>query len=331
MYLEFSMFIICVTCLVLIPVAGFAGEITFKLGHVAPPNTTHDISAKKFAERVRANTGGEINVKVFGSSQFGTLPEHWGQIKGGAIDIFVQDVGAVFMPEPPPKNFMITLFPYLFESQKHFHNFLYSDLFKSMMAKVEKAANVKYLGYIGDRSPRGFSTTDRRVTTPEEIKGLKLRVPPAPPFVAAYKSWGAAPTPVHAKDVFVSVKSGMVVGIDNDLLAMYQAKYYEIQNFYIAVDYMRSGLGCWINAKRWESLSEDTKAALLKSAQETEAYVNAFTAKQFIDAKKALTKAGMEIISPDLKPWMEPTEKEVRKNEGKLWEKGLYDKIKALK
>jgi TRAP-type C4-dicarboxylate transport system substrate-binding protein len=324
-------FIICALCLTVLPAVGLAAEITLKLGHVAPTGTTHDICAKKFAERVAANTGGRVVVKVFGNSQFGTLPEHWGQLKSGAIDLFDQDLGAGFMVEPPPKNFIISIFPYVFETQEHFHRFLRSDLFKSMMGKVEKAANVKYIGYLGDRTPRGFSTTDRKVMTPDDIKGLKLRVPPVPPFVAAYKAWGAAPTPVHAKDLYTSVKSGMVVGIDQDLVNVLNAKYYEIQKYYVCIDYMRSGLGCWINADKWNALPEDLKALFLKSAQETEEYVNPFTAEQMSEAEEKLAEKGMEILHPDLKPWMELAEKEVLKNEGKMWDKGLYHKIKALK
>jgi TRAP-type C4-dicarboxylate transport system substrate-binding protein len=314
------------------PAAGLAAEITLKLGHVAPPGpTTHDVSARKFAERVAANTNGKVEVKVYGNSQFGNLMEHWGQIKAGAIDLFDQDAGAAFMPEPKPKNFIITLFPYVFESQKHFHNFCKSDLFKSMMAKVEKATNVKYLGFAGDRTPRGFTTTNKRVTTPADIKGLKLRVPPVPPFVAAYKAWGANPTPVQAKEIYTSLKSGMVMGMDQDMTMTYAAKYHEIQKYFIAVNYMRSGMGIWINADKWASLPADAQAAMLKAVQETEVYVNKFTAQQMEDARKGLTEAGVEIIHPDLKPWMEMAEKEVLKHDGKTWEKGLYEKVKALK
>jgi TRAP-type C4-dicarboxylate transport system substrate-binding protein len=309
-----------------------AAEINLKLGHIAPAGpTTHDISSKKFAERVAANTGGKVQIKVFGNSQFGNLHEHWAQIKSGAIDVFVQDVGAAFMVEPPPKNFIITLFPYLFESQDHFRRFCRSELFNSMMAKVEKVANLKYIGYMGDRTPRGFSTTKKRITSPGDLKGLKLRVPPVPPFVAAYKSWGANPTPVPAKEIYSSLKSGMVVGMDQDMAMTYAAKYYEIQKYFIDIQYMRSGMGCWINVNKWKSLPGDVQQALLKAAEETEDYVNQFTAKQLADAEKGLTAAGVEIVRPDLKPWMELTEKEVRKNEGKLWEKGLFDKVKALK
>ena len=324
--------IVCVLFLTALPAAGLAAEITLKLGHVAPIGpTTHDVSAKKFAERVAANTNGKVEVKVFGNSQFGNLMEHWGQLKTGAIDLFDQDVSASFMPEPKPKNIMIMLYPYVFESQKHFHAFLRSDLFTSMMAKVEKAGNIKYLGYAGDRTPRGFTTTNKKITTPAEIRGLKLRVPPVPPFVAAYKSWGANPTPVQAKEIYTALKSGMVMGMDQDITMTYAAKYYEIQKYFVAINYMRSGMGIWMNADKWASLPSNVQAAMLKSVQETEIYVNGFTTKQMADAKKGLTEADVEIVYPDLKPWMEVAEREVLKNEGKIWEKGLYAKIKALK
>ena len=331
-FFTFIGLIVCVFCLMAFPIKGLAAEITLKLGHPAPTGpTTHDISAKKFAERVAINTQDKVEVKVFGSSQFGNIHEHWAQAKSGAIDLFVEDASAGFMVEPEPKNFIIALFPYVFESQEHVHSFYRSKLCKSMLAKIEKASNVKFIGYLGDRAPRGFSTTSKRITRPDQIKGLKLRVPPVPPFVAAYKAWGAKPTPVQAKEVYTSIKSGMVAGMDFDMATLYSTKFYEIQKYFTAINYMRSGIGCWMSGKTWQSLPNEVQVSILKSAKETEAYVNLFTAQQIAEADTGMTKAGLEIIRPNLKPWMDIAEKEVRKNEGKLWEKGLYDKLKALK
>jgi TRAP-type C4-dicarboxylate transport system substrate-binding protein len=324
--------VVSVVFVLSIPIVSLAADMTLKLGHVAPPGpTTHDVSSKKIAERIGVNTGGKVEVKVFGNSQFGGLHEHWGQIKTGAIDLFVQDVSAAFMVEPDPKNFYIMAFPYVFKSQDHFRKFLKSDLFKTMMAKVEKSANVKFIGYLGDRVPRGFTTTSRRVTTPDEIKGLKLRVPEVPPFVLAYKAWGANPTPVAASEVYSSVKGGMVVGMDQDLVSTYSTKIFEIQKYFTAIDYMRSGMGFWMNADKWNALPKDVQAAFLKSVQETEAYVNDFTVKQEAEAEEGVKKTGMEVIHPNLKPWMELTEKEVMKNDGKAWEQGLHNKIQNIK
>ena len=86
-----------------------------------------------------------------------------------------------------------------------------------------------------------------------------------------------------------------------------------------------------MNADKWGSLDNDLQAAILKAAKEAGDYTNGFTSQQLKDAKKGLTKAGVEIIYPDLKPWMEATKATVLSNEGKVWEKGLHAKIKALK
>jgi len=313
------------------PAAVLAADITLKLGHENPPGTPYDVAAIKFAERAAANTKGKVEVKIFNNSQFGGPVEHWAQLKGGAIDLHVTDAGAVNMIEAEPKNFMITIAPYLFESQAQMRAFARSDLIKTMMAKVEKASNLKYLGYIGDRAPRGFSTTSRRVTAPDDIKGLKLRVPQLPLFVATYKAWGANPTPVIVKEIYTSLKSGMVDGLDWDILSIYTAKYYEIQKYYTAIDWMRSGMGLFVNAKKWDSFPEDVKKAFTVSVQETETYVNDWTAKSIGEAESAFKAAGLEVIHPDLKPWKEPAERDLLQNEGKVWEAGLYSKIKAVK
>lgn len=308
-----------------------AFSMELRLGHATPAGVTHDIAAKHFAKLVDEKTGGALQIKVFGNSQLGSLQELWAQVKTGAIDLFVQDPGAAFMVEPPPKNFMITLFPYVFKSQEHFHKFVESEMFSAMMDKVEKAANVEYIGYLGDRAPRGFGTSGKRVSTPEEMENLKLRVPEVPPFVMAYKAWGANPTPIQAKDMYTSVKSGMVAGMDIDMASCYAAKYYEILDYYSAIDYMRSGVGVWMYEGKWKELSGDFQKALREAASETVVHVNKVTADQLAEAEKNLMERGMEIIKPDPTPWMERTRGVVLGAEGKMWKDGLYEKIQGLR
>jgi TRAP-type C4-dicarboxylate transport system substrate-binding protein len=90
-------------------------------------------------------------------------------------------------------------------------------------------------------------------------------------------------------------------------------------------------MGCWINTKKWESFPVEIKSAVLKSVQETDVYIGEFMKNQVGEAQKTFKEAGLEIIHPDLKPWKEIAEKEAVTNDGKFWEKGLFDKIRALK
>ena len=298
--------------LLALPITGLAAEITLKLGHIAPTgDTDFDVAARTFAKRVAANTGGKVEVKVFGNAQFGNIFEHFAQLKTGAIDLTVGSASATFLVEPPPKNLVILLSPYLFESQEHYHNYLRSDLFKSMMAKVEKASNIKYVGFIGNRAPRGFSTGKTRVETPADLKGLKMGVPPVPPFVAAYKAWGANPTPVPASEIYSALKSGLVDGRDQDKVNIWTAKYYEVQKHWVDIEYMRDGLAILMNGDKWKSLPENLKAAFQKSAGETATHINAFTDRMLKEAELGLSKAGVEVVKPDLKPWKAAVESAV--------------------
>ena len=155
-------------------------------------------------------------------------------------------------------------------------------------------------------------------------------MPEVPPFVAAYKAWGATPTPIQAKDMYTALKTGMVAGMDQDLVSFYLGKYHEIQDYFTAIDYMRSGLGVWINAKKWAALAPADQAALLKAAQATGLYVNRNTAAKLAEVEQELSRAGVALLRPDLTPWMDLAEPEVRKYEGKMWAPGLFDKIKGL-
>jgi TRAP-type transport system periplasmic protein len=304
---------------------------TLKLGHIAPSGYSFDVAAKFFADKVASATRGQIRISIFPNAQLGSITEHWAMLRTGDLDLFILDVSTASMVEPPPKNFLVMTSPFLFDSQEQLHKFLKSTLFQQMMAKVEKANNMKYLGYFGDRPARGFSTGDKRVTTPADIKGLKLRVPPDPEYVALYTAWGATPTPVGPSELYTSLKSGLVVGMDGELTMVDALKLYEVQKYWIALDYSRTGMGCWINADKWNSLSKENQNALSKAAEETGIYIDNFTAESLAKLEKDFAKAGMTIIKPEPRPWREIAARNLSEKEGKVWEKGLYDKVKAIK
>jgi TRAP-type transport system periplasmic protein len=326
-----TMWILCLLCFLGIPMAVTAAPITLKLGHTGGPGTIYDVVSIKWAERVAANAGGKAEIKIFGNSQFGDIPQHWGQVKSGAIDIFMTEPVLCLIIEPEPKNFTIAITPYIFESQEHYRKFVRSDLFRSMMAKVESAGNMKFVGYLGDRPPRALTTTNRRVMSPADLKGLKIRTAMLPPAVETWKEWGATPTPVAPSEMYTSLKSGLVEGQENDISYARDAKLYEVQKYFVAIDYIRSGHGAWINQKKWDSLPDDVKKALIKSAEETVPYINKYSEEVVSVAEKDIQEKGMIVLKPDLKPFKESAEKAVPRSDGKSWEKGLYDKVRALR
>ncbi len=313
------------------PNLSHATTVTLKLAHVAPPNTTYDNAALKLAERVAYHTGGKVKIKVYGSAQFGGVRQQFAQVKAGAIDMVLSDYFAGAIVEPKPKNFFVTLTPYLFDSMAHFHRFLKSDIFRRMMERVESGGNMKFTGFLGNRSPRMLTTSNRKVITPEDCKGLKLRVPPVPIYVEMWKQWGATPTPVPAKDIYTALKSGLVDGQDQTILAIWDAKYYEVQKYAMTLDHVLNGMGAWLNRDRWNSFSEETRAAILKSSEETANFMNEEVNRLTPQAEKGLQEKGIIMVKPDIEAFRVIGQKWPKALEGKVWEQGLYDKIRALK
>jgi tripartite ATP-independent transporter DctP family solute receptor len=316
--------------LFLIPGLSLGAPITLKLAHVAPPNTTYDNAALKLAEGVAKYTKGKVEIKIYGSAQLGGEGQQFAQLKAGAIDMVLSDYFAAAMLEPEPKNFFVNLVPYLFKSMNHFHKYLKSDLFRTTMARAEEAGNIKFVGYLGDRSPRMLTTSKTKVITPADCKGVKLRVPPVPVYVETWKRWGATPTPVAAKDIYTSLKTGLVDGQDQTILAIWDAKYYEVQKYGMILDHILDGMGTWINRDKWNSFDPETQAAFLKAAQETDAFMSKQVETLTPAAIKNLEKAGVIIVKPDIAAFKAIAEKWPLEYDGKWWEKGLYEKIRAL-
>lgn len=314
-------------CFLFGPAGSMGASVTLKLAHVAPPNTTYDNAALKLAEGVSKYTKGRVEIKVYGSAQLGGTGQQFAQVKAGAIDMVLSDYFAVAMLEPKPKNFFVNLTPYLFRSKKHFHTYLKSDLFREMMVRAEQAGNVKFVGYLGDRSPRMLTTSKTKVVIPADCKGIKLRVPPVPVYVETWKQWGATPTPVAAKDIYTSLKTGLVDGQDQTILAIWDAKYYEVQKYGMILDHILNGMGSWINRDRWNSFDAETQAAFLKAAEETNKYMTKEVERLTPIAIKNLEKSGVIIVEPDIPAFRAIAQKWPPEYDGKWWDKGLYEKI----
>jgi TRAP-type C4-dicarboxylate transport system substrate-binding protein len=325
-------FFLATLCLGLftLPLNALAAEINLKLGVVTPPKTDTTYAAKTFSEKVAINTNGKVNIKVYDSAQFGNQAEHWAQVRSGAIDLFVSAISTYFNAEPPPKNFLVLSTPFLFDDAKHYQKFVQSDVFKYMVTRIEKAAGLKHVGYAGDRPPRCFSTVKVEAQTPADIKGLKLRTPGFPVVVAAYKAWGASPTPLAAAEIYNALKTGLVDGVDLSLVNAYRIAG-EVIKYSMNIEYLRDGFAVKMNGKKWDSMAEELKAAFEKSAEETATLVTKFSNEELAKNKERLKANGVKVVEiKDKSPWKAVVPEIVGKFDGNLWEKGLYQKIRDL-
>lgn len=307
-----------------------AATITFKLGHVGPPDSYLDLAAKEYKKNVEKLSGGEMSIQIFPSGQLGNLPQMLGQTKKGSLDFWKTDY-VVIMIAKGAKAFVVGTAPYIYRDQEHLEKFIASPIFERMKDVVEKENGLKWVGLLGDRSPRALTTRDKLVAVPGDLKGLKIRAPKTPGIPDALKAWGASIAVVSAPEMYNALKQKVIDGQDNGIEVVATFKLWEIQNYYTAIDHVRSAEGLWMNGERWNSLTPDQQRVLTEACKPTRAwgnkYIEDMTSVWFEEARQK----GMTIVLPPLEPWIESSKKVMEKLDGKAWPAGLYDEIKNLK
>jgi tripartite ATP-independent transporter DctP family solute receptor len=286
--------------------------------------------ADRFAQVVLRSTNGEVKIQSFGGGQLGNLPQNYAGLRTGQIDMILADTGTLALAKGG-KDFNALFAPYVFRDHAHFRAFIASPVFREMLAHVEREAGFKWVGYVSDRVPRQLSTSKTRVRTPEDMRGLKVRVPETPTILQVFKAWGAAPTPVAAAELYLALKQGVVEGQDNGFDAIAQAKFYEVQKYVTRLDYIQSGLMVLASADRWNRLSPAQQQAVVAAVGETEPWASRMTHDSAAASIDIIKKHGMEVIEPDLAPFKRLAAEALAKLDGELWSKGTLEKIQAVR
>lgn len=300
-----------------------------RMAYVAPPPVWGPI-ADRFAKEVADRTNSELKIQSFGAGQLGSLPQNYAGLRTGQIDMMLADTGTLALARGG-KDFNALFAPYVFRDHAHFKTFMQSDTFKQMLDGVEKEAGFKMVGYVSDRTPRQLTTSNRKVLKPDDMKGLKVRVPETPAILEVMKGWGASPTPVPAAELYLAMKQGLVDGQDNGFDAIAGAKYYEVQKYAMKIDYIQSGLIVLIAADKWARLTPAQQKAMTDAAVATEKWASKETWDGAAKSIETLKANGMEIVEPDLAAFRKMADGIVANFDGQLWSKGTVEKIRAAK
>jgi len=299
--------------------------ITLRLAHVAPGRSDYQLAA----EHLGGQLAPEIALQILPGGTLGDLTQLWAQLRTGAIDLHVIDVGALVALREG-RHFGVLLVPYLFRDKAHWDRFIASAVLPEMLAPVEQAAGIRWAGYLGARSPRALSTTSRRVEKPDDLRGLKVRTAEMPPVVEAFRRWGASPTPLRAPDLYNALQTGLVEGQDNGVVDTVAAGYADLQKYYATLDYIFSGMGLWASATAWNRLGATRQDRLRAASAATAAAMDAALAEKMRDAFAALDAKGVTVTRPDPAPFRAALAGWVAESDGKAWTAGLYERIAAL-
>jgi tripartite ATP-independent transporter DctP family solute receptor len=250
------------------------------------------LAAKHFAELVKQKTNGELEIRVFpnGTLYGGDPSAGVKQLAGGSLDMLLNATSlyATFNPK-----FTAIAVPYLFDDVSQLRAYLDGDPGTELVSELDKIG-IKGLD-LWSRPLRQITNSKQPITKPEDLAGLKLRVPNNPLWVEFFGAMGAAPTPMAFAEVYNALQLKVVDGQENPVNVPVSAKLYEVQKYLTISNHIADAWVVGINPARFENLSEAHKQALQEAAIETEAWKAENDATDITKSIDTLKQNGMEV------------------------------------
>ena len=319
----------CIALLCALACAPFAGaaaqDVTLRVTHEMAAQDAINIAAQRFAERVAERTGGRIDVKVFPSAQLGHDNDTMEQTKLGADMIVITNPGGAAPSEVPDLSILDG--PYLFHGLADYRKLVKSEWFKSVSDQLEQKAGLKLLAanwLFGVR----HVLTDKPIRTPDDMKGLKIRIPPLEMWVETFKALEANAQTINFGEAYTALTSGVVDAVESPLESLYAAKFFEVKKVVSMTGHFTNWIAPIMSAKVFASLSPEDQKILLEEAEIGGEIITALALDREQAFREKLQAAGVTFVDDvDRTAFAQKTK--VVYSQIKQWTPGLYDTVQA--
>ncbi|NDA46806.1 MAG: DctP family TRAP transporter solute-binding subunit [Alphaproteobacteria bacterium] len=239
----------------------------FKLGVQVGLDNARGYTIEKFANLVKQKSGGKMNVQIFPGGALGGDLQTIAALRGGTVDATATAtstlVGIV-------KDFALLDLPFVFKSNEEAMAVLDNGFAKRLNTLLDEKDLVG-LGYWG-AGYRHLTNNKRPVKTPDDVKGLKIRVLQNPLFIDLWKALGANAVPMPFPEVYSALEQGTVDGQENPAATLVSAKLFEVQKFLSLTSHVYFVDSLLFSKPVWAKLNADERKVLTDAAKEAEAF-----------------------------------------------------------
>jgi TRAP-type C4-dicarboxylate transport system substrate-binding protein len=221
---------------------------------------------------------------------------------------------------------------YLFRDANHLNAFFASDLGTQMKKMAEDEAKVKILGptFFGTRQV-GLKVA-KKINTPADMAGVKLRMPGGDAWQLLGRSLGANPTPMAYAEVYTGLQTGAIDGQDNPLPNVQNMKFYEVMSQIVLTSHLVGFDLLTVNLKTWNGMSPAQQKSFQAAADKAINWSAQEHLKREAELVAEFRKGGLQIYTPDQNAFRAHAQKVyLASDEAKTWPKGMLEKINALK
>ena len=302
-----------------------AAQQKLKWAHVYETSEPYHKWSVWAAEEIKKRSNGKFDITVFPASSLGKETDINQGMQLGTVDMIIS--GPSFAARSYPR-LGIAYYPFIFRDADHLIAYSKSDVFKEMVDGLRDKTGIQITAYTyyGARQ----TTSNRPFTDCAGMKGLKIRVPDVPTYMATPKSCGANPTPIAFAEVYLALQNGTVEAQENPLTTIEAKKFYEVQKAIMMTGHIIDGLTTQIAPHVWSKLTDQEKAMFTEVTRQAAANATADIKKRETELADEFKKKGLQIVNVDRKTFSDA----VLKNaplESMGFDKKDYDRIVAIK
>ena len=269
------------------------GRVTLKLGHLANEQNVWHRACLHLAEQARTLSNGRIEVQVFPNETLGREMDVINGMQLGTADMTI--TGESLQNWSPLASLLAV--PYAVTGIAQMDRVAGGAIGEEIARDIVARARVRPLGYFA-RGPRNL-TANRPVRTPEELNGLRLRVPNVPLFVAVWSALGARPTPMAFGEVFTSLQNGTIDGQENPLALIRSANFNEVQRVLNRTEHVWSWIYLAISERRWQGLAAGDREILAEATRRAQAFERTLFLEDERNLEAELKAKGMNFVDSD--------------------------------
>ena len=302
-----------------------AQQTKLKWAHVYETSEPYHKWSVWAAGEIEKRTAGKYHIDVFPASTLGKESDLNQGLTLGTVDMIIS--GLSFAARTLP-TIGVGYYPYTFRDGEHLIKFSKSPLFKEMVDEYRNKTGIQItaMTYYGAR----HSTSNKPFTDCAGMKGLKMRVPDVPAYLALPKSCGANPTPIAFAEVYLALQNGTVDAQENPLTTIEAKKFYEVQKYIILTGHIIDSLATQVAPHVWTKLSDPEKKIFTDVTQEAAASATADIQKREGELADEFRKKGLTVTAVDKKSFQDAILKNVT-FESMGYSEADWEKIQQIK
>ncbi len=237
-----------------------AAEITLKFANNASRTHPVNVTAAQVADRVRADTGGRVDIQLFPDGQLGADTDMLSQLRSGALEMMTLS-GLILSILVPAAS--INGIGFAFPDDATVWKAMDGGLGEYVRGQIAKSGLIA-MDRMWNNGFRQITASTKPINTQQDLAGFKIRVPVSPLWTSMFKALGAAPTGINFSETYSALQTHIVDGQEQPLVVIDTSKIYEVQKYCSMTNHMWDGFWWLINRRTWNAIPEDLRTIVAK-------------------------------------------------------------------